>query len=146
MVDTLDHKKLDFQAITPTAFPLVKQFYKAASYHHGIGRKDEVYAVRFESSIISALRLVPMDNYLLLRSMVVSPSYRGKGVGLFMLEKLTKALSQRSCWCFPFEQLESFYRYAGFVKQSPETCPNNIAHKFQQYRLSGKKIIVMKRD
>jgi N-acetylglutamate synthase-like GNAT family acetyltransferase len=135
-----------FEQLIPPQFPLAKKFYKSARYPNNIGREDEVYVVRHQSLIIATLKLVKLDQYLILRSMVVSPLYRRKGIGLFMLNNLVKKLAQRECWCFPFDGLESFYGAIGFKSCQPENSPNIIRQKYQQYFSQGKKIFIMKRD
>jgi len=135
-----------FEQLTPPQFPLAKKFYKSARYPSNIGREDEVYVVRHRNIIIATLKLVKLDQYLILRSMVVSPLNRRTGVGLFMLHRLTEKLETRECWCFPFDGLEAFYGAIGFNTCLPENSPNIIRQKYQQYFSQGKKIFIMKRD
>jgi N-acetylglutamate synthase-like GNAT family acetyltransferase len=135
-----------FEHLTPPQFPLAKKFYKSARYPSNIGREDEVYVVRHKHIIIATLKLVKLDQYLILRSMVVSPSYRRTGVGLFMLNHLTEKLNTRECWCFPFDGLETFYGAIGFKRYHAENSPHVIRQKYQQYFSQGKKIFIMKRD
>lgn len=135
-----------FEHLTPPQFPLAKKFYKSARYPSNIGREDEVYVVRHQSTIVATLKLVKLDQYLILRSMVVAPLYRRTGVGLFMLHHLAEKLETRKCWCFPFDGLEAFYGAIDFKTQLPENSPNIIRQKYQQYFSQGKKIFIMKRD
>lgn len=140
------NKEYYFEHLSPPQFPLAKKFYKSARYPSNIGREDEVYVVRHQHTIIATLKLVKLDQYLILRSMVVTPMHRRTGVGLFMLNHLAKKLEARECWCFPFDGLESFYGAINFKVQQPENCPNIIRQKYQQYFSQGKKIFIMKRD
>ena len=135
-----------FEQLTPPQFPLAKKFYKSARYPSNIGREDEVYVLRDENTIIATLKLVKLDQYLILRSMVVTPHYRRTGVGLIMLRHLAQKLKTRECWCFPFDGLETFYGAIGFKTYLPENCPNIIRQKHHQYATQGKKIFIMKRD
>jgi GNAT superfamily N-acetyltransferase len=135
-----------FEQVPSSHYPLVKSFYKTAHYHNQIGRKDEVYVLRDrtqQNRIIAATRLVKTADYLILRSMVVLPEHRGQGIGAYFLEQLKPFLSQRSCWCFPFQWLEHFYAAIGFVHFSPEDAPNLIQNKYYQYREQGRKILIM---
>ena len=137
-----------FEQLSPPLYPLAKQFYKRAKYHSNIGREDEVYVVRDQQSdkaIIAAVRLVRMDKYLILRSMVVNPLRQGEGIGAFLLTQLESAFNKRDCWCFPFEWLEEFYGHIGFETLYAEQCPPPIAHKYQQYTSQGKKLLIMSR-
>ena len=135
-----------FEQLMAPQFPLAKKFYKSARYPNNIGREDEVYVVRHQNIIIASLKLVKLDQYLILRSMVVSPLHRRTGVGLFMLRCLAKRLEKRECWCFPFDGLETFYSAIDFRACLPENSPHIIRQKYQQYFSQGKKIFIMKRD
>jgi len=141
-----DTDEYHFEKLMPPQFPLAKKFYKSARYPNNIGREDEVYIVRHQSIIIAALKLVQLDQYLILRSMVVSRLHRRAGVGLFMLRCLAEKLEKRECWCFPFDGLETFYSVIGFRACLPENSPHIIRQKYQQYFSQGKKIFIMKRD
>lgn len=135
-----------FETLAPEQFPLAKQFYKTSHYPHAIGRKDKVYVVRQASKnnqLIAAVRLVKMDNHIILRSMVVSKEFRGLGIGSLLLNQLEQYLYS-NCWCFPFEWLESFYGNAGFVSVSVENSPLEIQSKFLQYISQGKKLTLMR--
>jgi len=135
-----------FEQLSSSHFPLAKKFYKSSRYSSKIGREDEVYVIRHKSIIIAALKLVKLGPYLILRSMVVCPTYRQSGIGNFMLRQLEKNLEHRECWCFPFDGLENFYGSIGFKRCLPDNAPNEIRLKFQQYYSQGKKIFIMKRD
>ena len=146
LISTDFSEEYHFEQLSSSHFPLAKKFYKSARYPSNIGREDEVYVIRHKSIIIAALKLVKLGPYLILRSMVVCPTYRRSGVGNFMLRKLENSLENRECWCFPFDDLESFYSAIGFKTCQAEDTPNEIRLKFQQYYSKGKKIFIMKRD
>ncbi len=135
-----------FEKVPPSHFPLVKNFYKAANYFNQVGRKDEVFILREipqQNRIVAAVRLVKTADYLILRSMVVLPELQGNGLGKHFLEQLKPFLTNRSCWCFPFEWLEGFYGGAGFELFSPENAPTLIRNKYHQYTEQGRKILIM---
>lgn len=136
------------EILDPPRFPLAKQFYKQANYHAHVGKEDEVYILRdcaLNNTIIAAVRLVKSDHYLILRSMVVSPKYRGQGLGSILLEFLAPHLSHRDCWCFPFEWLNSFYSQINFQQLDPDLAPAAIRESYLRYIRQGKKLILMKR-
>ena len=135
-----------FEQVPVSHYPLVKSFYKSARYHSQIGRKDEVYILRDatqQNKIIAATRLVKTADYLILRSMVVLPERQHQGIGSYFLEQLKPSLSKRSCWCFPFEWLETFYAAIGFQSFAPEDAPSLIRTKHHQYSEQGRKILIM---
>lgn len=135
-----------FDQLSPPQYPLAKKFYKSARYPSNIGREDEVYVLRYQLNIVAALKLVKLDQYLILRSMVVSPQHRRSGLGLLVLQNLAQRLNTRTCWCYPFADLETFYAAIGFKRCQPENSPKIIQQKYQQYFSQGKSIIIMKRD
>jgi len=138
---------LRFEQAPVLSYPLVKSFYKSANYFSQVGKKDEVYVLRDtkqHNQIVAALRLVKTADYLILRSMVVSPERQRQGLGQILLEHLKQALTGRECWCYPFEWLESFYQHIGFITTSPDESPTLIRNKYQQYSDQGRKILIMR--
>jgi N-acetylglutamate synthase-like GNAT family acetyltransferase len=135
-----------FERVSLDYLPLIKRFYKEADYVHQVGRKDEVYCLREpqqHNRIIAAVRLVKNADYLILRSMVVLPEMQKKGIGKYFLQKTTETLQSRTCWCYPFTWLESFYLSAGFKPVIPDNAPVLIHTKYRQYREQGRNILIM---
>ena len=144
MINTED---ISFESVLPSHFPLIKQFYKASNYFSQVGRKDEVYCLRDRpngNAIVAAVRLVKTADYLILRSMVVSPDYQRRGLGTYFLQHISSRLNQRTCWCYPFEWLETFYQTSGFICITPENAPLLIHTKYQQYLQQGRKLLIMR--
>jgi N-acetylglutamate synthase-like GNAT family acetyltransferase len=135
-----------FERVSPDHLPLIKRFYKQANYVHQVGRKEEVYCLRSrdDQTIIAAVRLVRMADYLFLRSMVVLPERQTQGIGKYFLQRITEALQHRVCWCYPFIWLEQFYAGAGFETVIPENTPTLVHTKYQQYREQGRRILIMR--
>jgi hypothetical protein len=46
-----------------------------------------------------------------------------------LLEKASRAIGTRECWCFPWSYLESFYGAIGFVRVSDDTVPAALRHR-----------------
>lgn len=136
-----------FESVPPSHFPLIKQFYKQVNYFNQVGRKDEVYCLRDTSdgnAIVAAVRLVKTADYLILRSMVVAPASQRQGLGKLFLQQVIAQLGKRTCWCYPFEWLEDFYKSAGFICIEPEKAPLLIHTKYQQYLAQGRKLLIMR--
>jgi hypothetical protein len=141
------HSRYRFERLDSELFPLAKQFYKRARYHSHVGRKDEIYVIRDKLSdqqIVAAVRLVCLDQHLMLRSMVVLPNQQRSGIGRLFLRELKPMIAQRECWCFPFEWLTGFYGLVDFKLIEPTMCPIIIKQKYQQYCAQGRKLVVMK--
>lgn len=138
--------RFTFEKLTPERYPLAKNFFKQARYHAHVGKDDEVYILRdntHANKLVAAVRFVSSAQQLILRSMVVDSAYRKQGVGSLFLTQLQRPLSQRECWCFPFEGLEAFYAQIGFRCIAPEQAPQAIAEKFHRYTAQGRKLSLM---
>ncbi len=137
-----------FEQLADIKLPLVKAFYKTARYSPKVNKQDEVYVLRSspEGEIVAAVRLTTEQDTLLLRSMVVLPAMRSKGIGKLFLRRLTESIGARDCWCFPFEHLESFYQSAQFACIEPTEAPPNLQQKYHRYCSHGKRLLIMKRS
>lgn len=136
-----------FETVPVSQFPLIKKFYSDANYHNKTGRTDEIYCLRdtdLQNKLIAAVRLVKSSEFLILRSMVVTPSLQNQGIGRLFLQHIKTALKDRECWCFPFEGLEDFYAAINFQIIIPEKAPELIHTKYLQYRQQGRKISIMR--
>ena len=105
---------------------------------------DIIYIASLNNSVIGALRLNPVDDYYLLRSMCIAEEKRAQGIGSQLLQHIQNSLSEIDCYCFPFSHLHSFYTAANFQQINPQSAPNVIHKKFARYIESGKDIILMK--
>lgn len=110
-------------------------------------KNDEVIIARYHlmpsKPIIGALRICPVENSWLLRSMSIENSYQRKGIGHFMLSQIQSSLSKKNCYCFPYRHLESFYQKAGFQVIDDKEATDEIRQPYQQYIDNGKDIILM---
>ena len=107
-------------------------------------RNDEVYIATQGTKIIAALRLHPVNNVFLLRSMCVDSELRQQGIGSALLDYLQPRLQNIECYCYPFSHLQVFYERAGFEIISDTLVPESIRDKYQRYRSNGKDICLMK--
>lgn len=127
--------------------PLVKRFFHSQGMRSQAAKADEVVIARDKQSanhaIIGALRLCPINDHWLLRSMSVQQAYQRKGIGLYMLEQIKASLRDKQCYCFPYPHLESFYRQAGFQIIDATEASDEIQQLYRQYLDSGKDILIM---
>jgi len=137
-------KQLSFQQTDHYNLPRVKQFYKLNGMRAQAPKGDLVFSACLGSRIIAALRLHPIDNVYLLRSMCVHVDYRHQGIGNALLQYLQPQLNAIECYCFPFSHLTAFYSSAGFQQQDIQSVPVAIADKFTRYQNNGKDICLMK--
>lgn len=104
---------------------------------------DIIYIATLNNLIVAALRLQPVQNCYLLRSMCVSRELRNTGIGSALLNFLQTELSKVCCYSFPYDHLANFYSQANFQRCETDVVPRAIADKFLRYLGSGKKLILM---
>jgi len=105
---------------------------------------ERIYIVTLDSRIIAALRLSPIGNSHLLRSMCVAADLRHQGIGSYLLQQIQPELANLNCYCFPFTHLQNFYGSADFIALKVESAPEAIQDKFLRYINNGKNICLMK--
>jgi len=137
-------KTLEFKQAEPFTLPLVKQFYKQNGMRAQAPKGDLIYIARLNNQIVAALRLHPVGDSYLLRSMCVDTQQRKQGIGSALLSYCQSAFSEINCYSFPFEYLQGFYHRANFKPCKAENAPTDITLKFTRYLENGKKICLMK--
>lgn len=127
--------------------PLVKRFFHSQGMRSQAAKTDDVIIVRNtetkNNSIIGALRLCPLKDSWLLRSMSIESSYQRQGIGLYLLNQIKDNLKDKQCYCFPYRHLEYFYTKAGFKIINVESANEEIKILYRQYSKSGKDILIM---
>lgn len=110
-------------------------------------KNEMVYSARLKQQsgqpLVAALRLSPLGDDFLLRSMCVATERRRQGIGLQFLQGLQPVLTTHRVYCFPFSHLVAFYQQAGFTLIDPEDAPAGITDKFLRYLNNGKNICLM---
>lgn len=110
-------------------------------------KNELVYSARLKQQtgqpLVAALRLSPLGDDYLLRSMCVAAEQRRQGIGQQFLQALQPVLTVHRVYCFPFSHLIAFYQQAGFTLIAPEDAPPGIADKFLRYLNNGKDICLM---
>jgi len=110
-------------------------------------KADRVFIARADTnkpkSIIAALRLCPLGNSWLLRSMCVDQPFQRHGVGRQMLKLLKAELATTNCYCFAWSHLQDFYQQAGFSLIDIDQASDEIANRFKQYADNNRDIQLM---
>nr|WP_269783247.1 GNAT family N-acetyltransferase [Marinibactrum halimedae] len=147
---------------------MVNKFYKQEKDGARAKRGEYVYALRYCGNIIGALRIQPMHEEWFLRSMLVSSNYQRQGLGkrflstVFQdfltlnechknetscLEKFSlvgEPFQERTCFCFPYVHLVSFYHSVGFYCVPLSNELMFIQQAFTRYTNQGRDITVMR--
>ncbi|MDH5426126.1 MAG: hypothetical protein OEY29_14150 [Gammaproteobacteria bacterium] len=145
MTDSLTH--ITVTTADALILPLVKRFFHSQGMRSQAAKADQVVIARDTSAanspIIAALRLCPLDNSWLLRSMSVAEKYRRQRIGLYMLDQIRENLKAKKCYCFPYAHLESFYSQGEFKIIDAQDASDEIQQLYRQYLDSGKGILIM---
>lgn len=138
----LDH--ITFKQADHYTLPIVKRFYKLNGMRAQAPKGDLIFTASVNSKLVAALRLNPVNQCYLLRSMCVAADLRHQGIGSELLMFLQNQLNSIECYCFPYNNLQQFYTKAGFQLCDTDIAPEAIADKFNRYLSNGKDICLMK--
>lgn len=110
-------------------------------------KNELIYSARLQQQagqqLVAALRLSPLGDDYLLRSMCVAAEQRRKGIGQQFLQALQPVLASHTIYCFPFSHLVDFYQQANFALITTDDAPQAIADRFLRYLNNGRDICLM---
>jgi N-acetylglutamate synthase-like GNAT family acetyltransferase len=127
------------------AFAAAQNFYATVGYHTPIGSKDLVLAAFNENEIIGLVRLAPELDFIVLRGMMIAPSYQRHGLGSAMLFKLKDSIGSATCYCLPHDWLQGFYGQIGFEKFAESEAPPHLMERLTEGQKKYPNMIIMKR-
>ncbi len=103
-----------------------------------------------QNEIIGIVRFCVENSTPLLRSMLVIPQYRKKGIGKLLLNVFEGHLDENKIagvCCIPWKKLEGFYSKIGFYRCPPSNAPLFIQKRLLAYQeQENDEIIFMTRD
>ena len=121
-------------------------FYQQVGYGIKLHDDDTVLEARDGDKLVGVVRLAEENGALVLRGMYVDQDSQRRGVGTMMLEAAGREIGMRECWCIPFDHLRSFYSQIGFRECGREAAPKFLQQRLDDYRESGRNVIIMRRD
>ena len=92
------------------------------------------------ANVLAAVRLVSERDVLVLRTMVVAEGSQRRGIGARLLQRASRAIGDRECYCVAWSYLESFYGRAGFRLITAESLPLHLRERL------GDGLIAMRRE
>ncbi len=95
---------------------------------------------RYGPNVIAAVRLASERGALVLRTMVVTEGSQGRGTGARLLQRASRAIGDRECYCVAWSYLASFYGRAGFGLITAEALPPRLRARL------GEGLIGMRRE
>lgn len=112
------------------------------------GKQDSMYLAKTAApsgnQIVGAVWLQNNPDHLWLRSLFIAPSLRQKGIAKQLVRSCFDEMHQKPSYCFPWQELESFYEELNFATISPQELPKPLERRFQRYQKNGRKILAMR--
>jgi Acetyltransferase (GNAT) family len=90
-------------------FSDAQTFYACVGYSGIVTTDCIVVSAKCGDNIVGVVRLAPENGVLVLRGMMIAPSYQRQRIGTRMLWEVSKVLGARECFCLPHAWLEGFY-------------------------------------
>ena len=114
----------------------VDQFLREFGQMGPIGADEKIFALRDDGALIGCVRRVEESGVFVLRSLLVHPDHRGKGLG----ERLVRALLSASAnpvYCLAYDHLTDWYNSMGFRVVDNAAMPPRLAMRKNSLTLQG---------
>ena len=111
----------------------VDAFYRGEGFGSEASSEHVIYLAEDEGEIVGVVRLVPVEDYLVLRGMMVRSAYRRQGIGKGLLAALVPHMDGQTVYCLPWAHLEDFYAGVGFETIPLEDCPNVLRDRLDRH-------------
>jgi N-acetylglutamate synthase-like GNAT family acetyltransferase len=119
---------------TPCSCQQLNQFYKKNKDKARAKPQDLMYAaINDENEMCAALRLLPYDNFLFLRSVLTANDYRGQGIASSLI---AYAIQQQVCFIYtlPTPFAVSLYQRLGFKTVFEQEIPAQLLASYRRFR------------
>lgn len=126
--------------------PQVKRFFRAQGFRAQAPAHEHIVIALLHNRLLAALRMSPLQEHWLLRSMCVDEHCRRMGLGRRLLDHCGAWMERHSTFCFAYPHLEIFYRHGGFIGIDETKAPAIVTDRFRIYRAQGKQLVLMKYD
>ena len=123
----------------------LSDFYRATNYGGQVHPEDLVTVATEKDSIVGVGRLSEEEGVLVLRGMMVSEKYHGRGLGTAILDALSKEIGDRTCYCVPYAHLFAFYERVGFQVVPVSSRAQFLQERVASYIEGGLDVILMRK-
>jgi N-acetylglutamate synthase-like GNAT family acetyltransferase len=121
----------------------LNQFYKQYKDKARAKPDDLMYiAANEEDQTCAALRLLPYEGFLFLRSVLTAPQHRGLGIASSLIEYVIKK-HEGPIYTLPTLQALSLYRRLGFQPVSTPEIPVQLLASYRRFRQANNGPTVM---
>lgn len=114
-------------------------------YSYDTNPGDTVFLAEEAGQWLGMVRRTHEEGVLMLRTMLVAPGARGRGVGTRLLKVFVLHLEGRECYCVPYRHLINFYERGGFVQEHSKAAPSFLQERLARYRSEGLDVVLMRR-
>jgi N-acetylglutamate synthase-like GNAT family acetyltransferase len=121
----------------PDTISKIKPVYQEFFGRSNVGEDDIFFIAESNDLVIGIVRFCVEESTPLLRSMLVVPNYRGKGIGRDILKMFEKYLMENKIsktWCIPFKKLEKLYSEIGFISHPTKDAPLFLQERLKEYQ------------
>src|SRR5947209_3464589 len=139
----VDHAIISYEPANN--FPAIETFYASVGYLGLITPTSVVIAARDGNAIVGAARTVRENGVLVLRGMMIAPSYQRRGLGTRMLWELDKHIGRSECFCLPHGWLQNFYGQIGFATIADDISPSHLRERLKAGRIKYPQLVIMRR-
>lgn len=106
---------------------------------------DTFFLAEETGCYLGMVRRTCEEGIFMLRTMMVAPGARGRGVGTRLLLEFVRQLEGWACYCVPYRHLMPFYERGGFMRVPSETAPPFLKERLTRYRADGLDVVLMRR-
>jgi N-acetylglutamate synthase-like GNAT family acetyltransferase len=135
--------KLKFQPLLPIRFPLIVRFYKSHYSTSKPKKHDCIWVAENTQGIQGVVRFQQNDDNQFLTGMAIASEYRRQGIGNQLLNAVKSQCEERTCYCFAYANLTSFYQNHGFNLCDENDLPDSLKIKWQQIQKGKKNVVAM---
>lgn len=112
----------------------LNQFYKQYKDKARAKPDDFMYiAINEENQVCAALRLLPYEGFLFLRSVLTAPQHRGFGIASNLILHAIQN-HEGPIYTLPTPQAISLYQRLGFKPVSTQLIPNPLLASYRRFR------------
>lgn len=126
--------------------PQIQELYEIWGHAFAYLLNDQTFVAEVDGEIVGAIRLAFENSSFVVRSLFVHQEFRGRGVAIFLLEKIEMELGIAEAYCLPFPEQEKLVSLIGF-KSIPElAAPDFLISRRASLHHSNQAVIIMKRS
>jgi GNAT superfamily N-acetyltransferase len=114
-------------------------------YDVTLNSSDTVFLAEEADKGVGMVRRTTEEGVLMLRTMLVAPAARDRGIGTQLVQAFVPLLEGQECYCVPYRHLIRFYEHGGFLRVESRHAPVFLQERLADYRSEGLDVVLMRR-